>query len=189
MEVIVAGEGLVIRRLRDEPPEYERIARWRNEPHVREWWDPDDPPMTAATAVAEYRPLTAPGSSTTACIIEAAGRPIGYIQFYRWADEPDGVRALGFSFADDAWGLDVFIGDPSCVGRGIGPKAIDLLCRHLFAERGASSVELVAAQANTRSLRAYEKAGFRKGQTVLDTDLKDGQRVESWLMVRYARSR
>jgi aminoglycoside 6'-N-acetyltransferase len=184
VDVIAAGDRLVIRRMCDVPDEYERMVRWRNEPHVREWWDPDDPPMTTAAAVREYRPLTDPASSTTACIIEEDGRPIGYVQFYPWGAEPEEALALGVSFDERAWGLDIFIGEPSRVGRGVGSRAVDLVCGYLFSERGATSVELVAAQANDRALGAYAKAGFHRARRVLDTDTKDGQRVESSLMVR-----
>jgi aminoglycoside 6'-N-acetyltransferase len=182
---VIAREGnLAIRRLIDDPGDYGLIVRWRNEPHVREWWDPDDPPMTLAAAIEEYRADTREGSSTTACIIEQDGSPIGFLQCYRWSDEPSDAEVLGISLDDDAWGLDLFIGEPAMVGRGVGPRVIDLLCRFLSAERGASSVALVAAQDNARALSAYEKAGFRRVQAVLDTDVKDGQRVWSWLLVR-----
>lgn len=162
------------------------MVRWRNEPHVREWWDPDDPPMTLSEAVEEYRADTREDSPTMACVLELAGEPIGYLQCYRWNDDPSSVEVLGLSFDDGAWGIDLFIGNPESVGRGVGPRVIELLCRHLFGERGATSVSLVAAQDNARALRAYEKAGFRQVQAVLDTDVKDGDRVWSWLLVRDA---
>jgi RimJ/RimL family protein N-acetyltransferase len=186
MEMIVEADDLLIRRMRDEPGDYELIVRWRNEPYVREWWDPDDPPMTLAAAIEEYQADTREGSPATACIIERGNEPIGFLQFYRWSDEPSDAEVLGISLDQDAWGLDLFVGEPSQVGRGVGPRVIDLLCRFLFDERGASLVALVAAQDNARALRAYEKAAFRRVQSVLDTDVKDGQRVRSWLLVRDA---
>ena len=153
---------------------------------MREWWDPDDPPMTLAGAIEEYRADTREDSPTTACIFEQDGSPIGFLQFYRWSDHPSAAEVLEISLDHGAWGLDLFIGEPSQVGHGVGTRVIDLLCRFLFEELGASSVALVAAQDNARALRAYEKAGFRRVQPVLDTDVKDGQRVWSWLLVREA---
>ena len=182
---MIARDGeLAIRRLRDDPGDYELIVRWRNEPHVRAWWDPDDPLLTLEAAIEEYRADTREDSPTRACIIERGNEPIGFLQFYRWSDQPSVAEVLEISLEQDAWGLDLFIGEPSQVGRGVGTRVIDLLCRFLFEERGASSVALVAAQDNARALRAYEKAGFRRVQPVLDTDVKDGQRVRSWLLVR-----
>ena len=37
VDVLASENRLVIRRIRDEPAEYERIAAWQNQPHVREW--------------------------------------------------------------------------------------------------------------------------------------------------------
>ena len=84
----------------------------------------------------------------------------------------------------DAFGLDIFIGEPDVVGTGVGSATVDLVCRTLFAERDASCVALLTAVGNEQAQRAYEKAGMRKVRRALDTDIKDGKRVESWLMIR-----
>ncbi len=78
---------------------------------------------------------------------------------------------------EDAFGLDIFIGEPELVGVGLGSRAVDLVCRHLFEERGASAVMLATEVINHRAQRAYEKAGFRKVAQVLDTDMRGGERV------------
>jgi aminoglycoside 6'-N-acetyltransferase len=186
MRVIAEREELVIRRMRDETKDYRRMAEWQNRSHVREWWDPDEPDLTEEGAAAVYGPMTRDDSQTTPCIIELEGRPIGYVQFYPWDDDEEGSDAMGLPPSEGAWGLDVFIGEPDLVNRGIGTAAVSLLCDHLFDERDASSVRLVSAIDNERALRSYEKAGFRKANRVLDTDTRGGQRVESWLMIREA---
>jgi len=84
----------------------------------------------------------------------------------------------------ESWGLDLFVGEPDCIGRGLGSQVVDLLCRHLFDEKNAGAVALWAAQDNHRALRAYEKAGFHRDGEVLDTDTRGGERVRSWVMVR-----
>ena len=68
MDVIASEGGLVIRRMRDEPDEYERMAAWQNEPHVREWWDPDEPPLSPDEARRRYRALTRADSPMTASV-------------------------------------------------------------------------------------------------------------------------
>src|SRR5437660_422231 len=45
-EVIDAGDGVRLRPMRDE--DCALLVEWRNTPHVRKWWDPDDPPYTLA---------------------------------------------------------------------------------------------------------------------------------------------
>jgi len=184
MDLIASEGGLVIRLMQDDEAEYERTARWRNEPHVREWWDPDDPPLTPDGAREHYGPSTRPGAPATACVIEFEGRAAGCIFFYPWEGFREEAGAMGLPQVEGAWGLDIFIGEPDLLGRGIGTAAIDLLCRYLLTERGASCVMLEAAIDNARALRAYEKAGFARYGRALDTDTKDGQRVQSWVMVR-----
>jgi len=161
------------------------MARWRNEPHVRRWWDLDgDPvPYTLEDAREEYGPDLEPGASTVEAIILLRGLPVGYVQWYRWAKSPESEE-MGVPHDPDAFGLDIFIGEPDVVGTGVGSAAVDLVCHTLFAERNASRVALLTAVDNEQAQRAYEKAGLRKVRRTLDTDIKDGKRVESWLMVR-----
>ena len=162
------------------------LARWRTEPHVRAWWEMDgDPiPFTVADAREEYDEDLNGDPSTTGAIIVVANRPVGYVQWYPWADYGEAAHEMGIEFDDRAFGLDIFVGEPDAVGTGVGSATVDLVCRMLFDERDASSVALLTALGNERAQRAYERAGFRKVRTALDTDVKDGQRVESWLMVR-----
>src|ERR1700719_2830433 len=112
-DVIAADGDLVIRRMRDDIEDYGLIVSWRNQPHVREWWDPDDPPLTLEAAIEELRPSTQAEGATTACIIEHGGVPIGYLQFYPWAEEQEYLAEVGIRLPAGAWGLDIFIGESS----------------------------------------------------------------------------
>ena len=58
-----------------------------------------------------------------------------------------------------------------------------LVARHVFEAQGATNVALLTPVGNDRAHRAYEKAGFRKVRQTLDTDVVDGERRMSWLMV------
>lgn len=172
--------------MRDDPADHDLMLRWRNQPHVAEWWDTEDEPSPVALdrIVERYGPRTDDSSMTTSCVIELAGLPIGYLQFYPWGAYADEVQAMRLEMDAGAFGIDVFIGEPDLVDRGIGSRAVDLLSRHLLEERGAPQVAIVTAVDNRRAQRAYEKAGFRKVGRVLDTDVRDGARVPSWLLVR-----
>ena len=183
-DVLVEKEGLVIRRMRDSKEDYQRMVRWRNLPHVRHWWDPDDPPLTLEAAVEEYRPDTLPNSASTACIVELRGRPVGFMQFYRWSSYAEDAHEVGIPFDDDTWGVDIFIGEPDELAHGLGTKIMELLCSYLEEELNASSVALTTEVDNSAAIRCYEKAGFARRAQVLDTDTRNGERVKAWLMVR-----
>lgn len=176
-----AREGdLWIRRMGEE--DLPLMVRWRNEPHVRRWWEMDEDPVpfTLAEARAEFDPQdpAVPG------IITVGDRPVGYVQWYRWADYADGASEMGMPDDGAAFGLDIFVGEPDLIGTGVGTRTVRLVCDELFANHGASRVALLTAIGNEQAQRAYEKAGLRKVRTALDTDVKDGRRVKSWLMVR-----
>jgi aminoglycoside 6'-N-acetyltransferase len=183
-DVVAADGDLVIRRLRDRGGDYERLAAWRNSAYVKEWWDPDDPPVTPAVVAAELGPGRT-DHLTTSCIIELAGEPVGFTQFYRWDADVAYLAEVGLSMPEGSWGLDIFIGESRLVGKGIGSRTVRLLSDHLFAERGATAVALITETGNTRAQAAYVRAGMRvSGAPFRDTDTRGGQRVESIVMIR-----
>lgn len=182
---MIARDGdLSLRRMREE--DLAAILEWRRQPHVREFWDNDDDREGIGDALIDehYRPMLDAAHATTATIICVGGAGVGYLQFYRWASYADGAIACGIPLDDDAFGLDVFVGDPAYTGRGVGARAVDLACRYLFVEHGASRVALLTSKGNVGARRAYERAGFVCVREALDTDTRDGVRIASWLMVR-----
>lgn len=183
-DTVAYEDALVIRRLRDDPADIARMTRWLNEPHVKQWWDPDNPPMTVDRAATTYRERAHPSSPTTPCVVELDGRPIGYVQFYRWASRPGEAGEMSIPFGEDSYGLDIFIGEADALEDGLGSHAVDLLCRHLLEDRDASDVTLTTELADLRAQRAYENVGFRKVAQVLDLDTRGGKRVTCWLMRR-----
>jgi aminoglycoside 6'-N-acetyltransferase len=184
-DVIAADGDLVIRRFRDQPDDYERMVAWRNSPHVREWWDPDDPPLTLAGAIDELGLRTTSDDPTTSCIIELAREPVGFIQFYPWDTEEAYLATIGVSVPGGSWGVDIFIGKSGLIGQGIGSRAVRVLSDHLFAAEAATAVALITEVGNARAQAAYARAGMRVvGAPFADTDLRDGQPVESVLMIR-----
>jgi aminoglycoside 6'-N-acetyltransferase len=182
----LAREGdLAIRRMRDDPADYDLFVRWRNEPHVAEWWTTDDDPTptTLDRVVEKYGPRAEDGFWVTGCIITVGDRPIGYVQFYPWSAEADEAREMGIPDVEGSYGLDILIGEPDMIDRGLGSRTVALLARHLFEDRNATGVALLTPVGNERAHRAYEKAGFHKVHQTLDTDVVNGERRMSWLMV------
>ena len=172
----LAREGdISIRRMHDDPADYTLMVRWRREPHVAELWDADDRPFTYERAMEKYGPRTRGESPTTSCFIQLDGRPVGYIQCYPWSAYRSEADALSVPEDPDAWGIDVFLGEADLLSTGTGSRAISLILRFLFAERGASVVALVTHVWNHRAIRAYEKCGFHKVRVVKDTETIGGE--------------
>jgi len=76
-------------------------------------------------------------------------------------------------------GIDLFIGEPTMIERGHGSALIRRFVDNLLQE-GAPRVVTDPDPANSRALRAYEKAGFEKDRMV---ETPDGPAL---LMVRSA---
>ncbi len=171
--------------MRDDRNDFALLVRWRNEPHVAEWWTTDDDPTptTIDRVVEEYGPGADDASWVTSCFIIVGDRPIGYTQFYPWSGAAEEAREMSVPDVDGSYGLDIFIGEPDMIDRGVGSRSVALLARYLFDERDATAVALTTPVGNARAHRAYQKAGFRKVKQILDTDVVNGERRMSWLMV------
>lgn len=126
-----------------------RLRVWLSRPHVTPWWgDPDE----AMAAIREHAPADH-------ALIAVDARPVGYLCWQR--PLPEELAAAGLDdLPADLIDVDILIGEPDAVGRGVGPQALTLLLDQLRAA-GRASVGMAAATANPRARRAYEKAGFR----------------------------
>jgi aminoglycoside 6'-N-acetyltransferase len=138
-----------------------QVSRWLETPHVNQWWRESS---DTEAVEAAYGPAIDGADPTELLIAELDGRPIGMLQRYRLADNPDYERALEpAGVPRPSAGLDYLIGDPELTGRGLGPSII------AEASAGAWTAypEIVAIVAavqieNRRSWRALEKAGYRR---------------------------
>lgn len=116
------------------------VEMWAT-PEVSRWW-PDqtrDSIRTTITNDPDILPL----------VIEVDGEVAGFLQIWEETD-PEYRHA----------GIDLALG-PRFHGRGLGPTAIRLACRWLFAH-GHHRITIDPAAANSRARRAYEKVGFRE---------------------------
>ncbi len=141
-------------------PDLELLVSWFAQPHVKQWWRDN---LSADQIRVKYG--TRIGSSEIVpMIIYAAEKPIGLIQYYwatkeEWPDQPEGTV-----------GLDLFIGDPECVGKGYGPDALKLLIAQLLTLPRTKKIIIDVDPQNVRAQRAYEKAGFKFVKQVISAD-------------------
>jgi RimJ/RimL family protein N-acetyltransferase len=143
-------------------PDLPLVRRWLLEPHVSRWWA--DPPREAYPddELEKYRARITGGDDdpTLIFLIRHGGRPLGFIQCYRIDD----YDAYGQAVALDApaAGIDLFIGEPSEIGKGHAPKLIRIfLSDVVFAQYDVDDVVIGPSAKNASAIRAYEKAGFR----------------------------
>ncbi|HKE63864.1 MAG TPA: GNAT family N-acetyltransferase [Micromonosporaceae bacterium] len=140
------------------------VVTWQNASHVRPWWP--DAVEGLAAAEAKYGPRIDGASPTTVDVISLADRSIGFIECTPLAadEEYHDVAQWATDGGADAVSIDYAIGDASVVGHGVGTRVIWHYIREVVLARYPGTRYLVAdpSVANVASIRACEKAGFRR---------------------------
>ena len=128
----------------------ERLLGWLRQPHVARWWGDAQEAMDHATQSAP---------EAHALIVED-GTPVGYLCWQkptRQELEAAGLTDLPEGLVD----IDILIGEPDLLGRGIGSQALQLLLVRLRQELSVLFAGLGTSVSNVRAMRAFERAGFR----------------------------
>ncbi|HEX3268154.1 MAG TPA: GNAT family N-acetyltransferase [Gaiellaceae bacterium] len=131
------------------------LREWLEREHVRRWWrDPIE------DAMAEYAASAERSAPTEHYLIVVDDRRVGMAQTYLVSDYPewDAIVQVGPGVA----GVDLFIGETDAIGRGLGPRVLtEFVQSVVFADPETTACVATVEEANSRSLRAFEKAGFR----------------------------
>ncbi len=144
-----------------------RVRRWLAEPHVMQWWG--DPANQYDLVSGD---LNDPAMDQF--IVSTGNSDFAYLQCYDLtANSCFGEHPLGTR------GIDQFIGEPAMIERGHGSAFIRAFVDEQL-RNGAPRIVTDPDPANSRAVRAYEKAGFEKAVMV---DTPDGPAL---LMVRNA---
>lgn len=131
---------------------------WLAQPHVAEWWGAPDIELGYIRDMIEGRDTTRP------FIFSVEDRPVGYIQYWFVGDHKNASWIADHPWLAelpaDAVGVDLSIGEPDKLARGIGSGALRAFAERLI-ENGHRTIVIDPDPANARAVRAYEKAGFR----------------------------
>jgi aminoglycoside 6'-N-acetyltransferase len=132
-----------------------RVRDWLARDHVRRWWrDSIDESIT------EYEQAIDGLDPSDHYLIVVDGRPVGMIETYLVSDHPswEAIVQVGEGVA----GVDLFIGEEELTGRGLGPRALEAFVTEVvFTSPETHACVAAVDEANRRSWRAFEKAGFR----------------------------
>jgi len=88
---------------------------WLNRPHMRPFYQKT--PISFEQVVEKYTPRIENKVPTSSHVVFVGERPIGKIQCYKTADYPEYAHEIGVF---DGISVDLFIGDPDFLGKGIG---------------------------------------------------------------------
>jgi ribosomal protein S18 acetylase RimI-like enzyme len=146
-----------------EADDLQQVFLWLLKPHVTKWYSPE--PSSFMECVAKYGPRTREGSAVRAFMVLMDDMPIGYIQTYAIATFPDYEAQLACE--PGVAGMDLFIGEESFLHRGFGPDIMTRFVEEIvFAGDAAHACIAGPTEGNRESIRAFEKAGFRRWKTV-----------------------
>jgi aminoglycoside 6'-N-acetyltransferase len=151
--------GLRFRRVTRE--DFRLLSDWFSRGHVEPWWREA---YDAASIEKNYGPCVDGLDPTELFVVESEGNPIGFAQRYSIDEDANWKSSLAPSGEhDNAVGIDYLIGEEALTGTGLGPQIIDAFVNSAW-ERYPGAEEIVVAvhQANRRSWRALEKAGFER---------------------------
>lgn len=151
-----SDEQLSFRPLRrDDLP---LLQGWLAQPHVARWWG--DPPESLAEIEDKYLARVEDQGHVAPWVMEVEGEPVGWVQWYRVADEAEWFPHL--AIPTGTVGVDLAIGDPDHVGRGLGRRLLLEFVHHVVraAAPDAPEVWIDPDPRNEAALCCYRAAGF-----------------------------
>ncbi len=177
-----AAEGLLsIRPL--APGDGRHLHRWLNDPAVLAFYDGRDTPGTWERIREHY--LSKTGYPEQGCLVEWQHAPAGFLQVYPL--EPGDAARFGFPAAQKSVGMDMFLGETSLWGHGIGTQLTRVASDALLDHWGADRVVLDPRVANTRAVHVYQKSGFVIIKRLIHSEYHEGVWEDCWLMERRRR--
>lgn len=146
--------------------DYGLLGDWMARPHWREWWGEPDEELGFVRDMVEGRDTTC-----RPFIFSIEDEPSGYIQVWQvgphqvpeWTDENPWLLQV----PPDAVGIDLSLSDGERLGRGLGSAVLSRFVV-MLREAGHDTILIDPDPANARAVRAYEKAGFRRMDSVTE---------------------
>jgi len=141
------------------------LRDWLGREHVRRWWrEPIEQELAERRAAIEGQ------RSSNYYLILVEGRPVGMIQSYLASDYPEWNEVV--QVGNGVAGVDLLIGEVDLIGGGLGPRVLaEFADAIVFADPETSACVATVEEANRRSWRAFEKAGFRHVRDVEEDGL------------------
>ncbi len=133
------------------PRHLDLLGAWLCRPHVARWFGD-------AHEHVEWARNPPPGGAHA--IIAVDGLAVGYLRWQRVSRAA--LDAVGlFEIPDNSVDADLLVGEGERIGKGIGPRALNLLLASLRADASVPLVGVSTSIDTISARRAFEKAGFR----------------------------
>lgn len=167
----ISGSITFRRVTRDD---FQLIGTWLAQPHVARWWNHE---FTPEAVERDFGPSVDGIEPNQDHLVLLDGRPVGLIQYSRFADYPRYREELAplTPVPHRAVSIDYLIGDPALVGQGVGTAMISRFVEWIWSTE-ADAIIVPVNSANVASWKALLKAGFRvvaRGELEPDNPIDD----------------
>lgn len=133
--------------------------RWDLQPHVISATS-DDPEADKAFEGAVWaEEISNPDPASRYFVAELDGRPIGAMQVIDPALEQ--THYWGRDCPANHLAMDIWIGEPDCLGKGLGTQMMTIALQQAFADPKVEAVLIDPLASNTRAHRFYKRLGFK----------------------------
>lgn len=155
------------------------MHQWFNKPHVQAFYSLRD--WSLQEVYDKLKPYITGDKPVIGLIILMNKMPIGYVQYYKVLDYPWPMQNLEQDIIDSAAGMDIFIGEESMIGRGVGQLIINkFLQGYIWPKFNYCFVD--PNTKNQLAISCYQKLGFKKHK-VIDTKDATGDIEQVLLMM------
>jgi RimJ/RimL family protein N-acetyltransferase len=142
------------------------LYEWLQREHVRKWWSKHE---SYEEVVEHYLPAVEEREPTDLYVILLDDHPAGFIQTYLVSDYGDYRKLVDVE--ERVAGVDLFLAEAERIGRGLGSRVLaDFLRDVVFAVPTTRACVADPDAENAASVRAFEKAGFRRVREFADPD-------------------
>ena len=152
--MLYARVGTMIRFRPFDEGDFAVMLDWLQRAHVKQWWDDGDDTLDK---VSEH--YSHDGDAVFRYIVYGHDESrVGFIQYY--------------IESEDTVGVDLFIGEPDSLGRGLGAEIMTAFVALIDQEYGPRNIVIDPDPNNQRAIRCYEKAGFHFDRIGLNSEGK-----------------
>ena len=175
----VGWDRVSLRPIEDRDDDYALMVPWLQDARVLEWVFGRDEVYDLDRVRDEWCVPSRVAEAVWPHFIVLDDRPVGYLQLVHVEHHNDGYYAEGD--VRRAWAFDLWIGEPSSWGLGIGTAAC---VRAIQAVRalGADRVLIDPRVINERAVHVYEQVGFRTVKVLPANEFHEGVGWDCWLM-------
>lgn len=169
---------LKLRLLNDNEEDYKMLEKWYQEEEIYSHFE--QRVLNYNEIKNKYFPRTLKDAKIPVYMIEYNNNPIGIIQYQLINNENKKLYNIS---CNSCYEIDIFIGELTMQGRGLGKKAIVLLSDFLFKDKHAELLVMCPLKENILAISCYKKCGFKVNK-LFKTEDTVGVLQEYFLMIK-----